>query len=198
MQTETLNHCHVKEERAWLFRSEDTQTTEDEYLHLLHALVYCLKPVSVLETGAFKGFGTAFMAKALKRNGLGRVTSVECAHPAVEWAVENLRVNGVSDWATVVEADSIDFLTHTERTFDFALFDSQLPLRYKELKLCLDRKLLHAGDMCAFHDTSKLRTISPGTPDPQTATLWRELEGEGRIKFVEFPYSRGLVLAQVL
>jgi predicted O-methyltransferase YrrM len=210
-KTETSHHCHVPEERGWLFHSEDTQTTEDEYLHLLHSLVYCLKPLSVLETGTFKGYGTAAMAKALKRNGTGHLVSVEVVPDCVKWGREMLRVNDVADWATIVELDSLDFLKTTTRTFDFALFDSQLPLRCKELKICIERSLLKSGSMCALHDTSRLRTMSAGTPDPQTPLFWKELEELsseygvnmerrffGRIKFIEFPYSRGLVLAQVL
>src|ERR1700690_2693072 len=85
MQIETQNHCHTIEERGWLFHSEDTQTTEDEYLHLLHAAVYCLKPLCVLETGSFKGYGTAAMAKALARNGTGHIISVEHETLCVNW-----------------------------------------------------------------------------------------------------------------
>lgn len=195
---ETQNHCHVLEERGWLFHSEDTQTTEDEYLHLLHAVVYCLKPISVLETGTFKGYGTAAMAKALARNGTGHLISVEREELCVKWGTELLKVNHVEDWATVVQSDSLDYLRTTDRTFDFALFDSQLPLRCKELNICIKRGLLRPGTFCALHDTSRLRTISPGTPDPQTPEFWKELEAIKHIKYLEFPFSRGLVLAQVI
>jgi predicted O-methyltransferase YrrM len=195
---ETLNHCHVIEERGWLFHSEDTQTTEDEYLQLLYALVICLKPLAVLETGTFKGYGTSAMAKGLRYNGTGFLTSIEAVPLAAGWGREMLKVNGVSDWARIVESDSLEFLGQTSQRFDFALFDSQIPLRVKELTVCLDRGLLRTGAMCALHDTSRLRTITPGCPDPNTPQFWKELEAEKRIKFLEFPLSRGLVLAQVI
>lgn len=198
MRMETLNHCHVVEERGWLFHSEDTQTTEDEYLQLLYALVYCLKPESVLETGTFKGYGSAAMAKALRKNGFGKLTTLEVEPIAAKWGEEMLRVNGLSSFAEVVNMDSLEYLSLTDQTFDFALFDSQLILRCQELNMCLDRGLIKSGCMCALHDTSRLRTVTPGTPDPLTVHYWKELESIKRIKFVEFPFSRGLTLAQVL
>jgi predicted O-methyltransferase YrrM len=196
-KVETLHHCHVKEERAWMFTSEDTQTTEHEYLNLLHALVYCLKPLSVLETGTFKGYGTTAMAKALKRNGVGRIVGVEIEMKAAMWAGEMLRVNGVADWADIVVSDSIHYLSTTGRIFDFALFDSQIPLRCKELKICLERGLLRSGSMACLHDTSRLRTTTPGEPDQQAKAHWDEFLSIPGIRFVEFPLSRGLTLLQV-
>jgi predicted O-methyltransferase YrrM len=195
---ETEHHCHVSEERAWLFHSEDTQSTEDEYLHLLHALVYSLKPLSILETGSYKGMATAFMAKALQRNGTGFIRAVEEQALAVRWTEEQLRVNGASQWGKVLHTDSVDYLKRTENVFDFAFFDSQLPLRCKELQICLDRKLLLPGSFFAMHDTSRLRTLTPGEPDPYTPILWNELESIQGIKFLEFPLSRGLILGTVI
>jgi|SRR5579863_3251654 len=198
LKMETLNHCHVEAERAWLFHSEDTQSTEEEYLHLLHSLVLCLKPERVLETGSFRGLGTCVIARALKSNELGHLTSLEVVPRVADWARELLRVNALNEWADVLVENSLEFLSTTDQKFDFALFDSMIPLRCQELTICLDRGLLKTGDMVALHDTSRVRTITPGVPDPQTPQLWKEIEAFSRIKFVEFPFSRGLVLAQIL
>jgi predicted O-methyltransferase YrrM len=206
LKIETENHCHVEEEKGYLFKSEDTQSTEDEYLHLLYALVYALKPRRILETGCFMGMGTAFMAKALKRNSefqdfiphKGLIVSVEIQPKAVEWAREQLRVNAVSDYGLVVCMDSMEFLAEVTGTFDFAFFDSQLHLRAKELQICLDRGILSSGAFFAMHDTSRLRTITPGQHDPESDKMWIELEKIEGIKFLEFPLSRGLVLGQVI
>lgn len=196
-KVETAHHCHVKEERAWMFTSEDTQTTEHEYLNLLHALVYCLKPISVLETGTFKGYGSAAMAKALKRNGVGHLTTIEKDLEAAKWGCAMLSTNGVADWATVIVSDSLEYLKTTPFKFDFALFDSHIPLRCKELKICLERGLLRSGSMAALHDTSRLRTTTPGHPDPETREHWEEFLAIPGIRYVEFPLSRGLTLLQV-
>lgn len=198
LKMETENHCHVAEEKGYLFHSEDTQSTEDEYLHLLHALVYSIKPQSVLETGAFKGMGTCFIAKALRRNGFGQIVSIEKEEVAARWAQELLRVNNLEDWAMIVVNDSLAAIEESQREFDFAFFDSQLHLRCKELQLCLDKGLLRAGAFFAMHDTSRLRTNAPGNPDPYTPKLWEEIESVKGVKFLEFPLSRGLVLGQVV
>lgn len=197
MQAETLNHCHVMEERGWLFRSEDSCSTEEEYAQLLYSLVYCLKPYRVLETGSFKGICTTFMAKALRRNTGGHITSLESNPKCVAWATELLRVNAVSEFATVIETDSMEFLKTTHEEYGFAFFDTLLPLRCKELKICLERGLLKKGAVAALHDTSRLRTVTPGTPDPQTGDYWKDLEAIEGISFIEFPLSRGLTLVQV-
>lgn len=193
-----MHHCHVPEERAWLFESEDTQTTEYEYLNLLYSLISCLKPISVLETGAFKGYGTAMIAKALQKNGMGKVTSLEFQPKAAAWAKELIRINKVEDWAEIVEGDSLEFLRRTKQKYDFAFLDTQLYMRCDELSICISRGILRSGAMFAIHDTSRLRTTSPGKPDPHTAEHWKRFESMTGFSFVQFPYSRGLTLGQVL
>lgn len=205
LKIETLNHCHALEEKGYLFKSEDSGSTEDEYLHLLHALIYALKPLSVLETGAYQGMGTAFICKGLLRNAAaqeyfphrGRIISLEINPKAAAWAREQLRVNKLDGFGTVVEADSMEWLAATAERFDFAFFDSQLPLRVKELQICLDRGILGKGAFWAMHDTSRLRTLTAGSPDPLTPQLWSELDALVGVKFLEFPLSRGLLLGQV-
>lgn len=199
MKTETLNHCHTIEERGWQFHSEDSGTTEEEYLYLLYALVFSLKPVSILETGSYTGHGSVFMARALRRNGNGFLASIETDAGFVPVARKNVEVNEVSEYADIIEADSIEYLKHTTRRFDFAFFDSLLSLRCSELQICLNRGLLQSGHMFAIHDTSKSRILTQGNPDPLTSQYWEELEGmSDRIKWVQFPLSRGLTLGQVL
>lgn len=198
LQMETANHCHVREERAWLFHSMDSGSTEDEYLQLLYALVYCLKPYSILETGAYKGMGTAYMARALKKNGSGKIFSIEIAPGIAEVAQEQLLCNGLGDWGAIVCGDSRDFLRRTALKFDFAFFDSLLPMRCEEINICLERGLLLPGSIFAIHDTSRRRTLSPGVLDPETANHWEQFERISGIKWLEFPLSRGLTLGQVL
>ena len=198
LRQETLNHPHVPAERAELFHSYDSATTEDEYLHLLYSLVYCLKPRTVLETGSWQGVGSCFICRALKRNGVGRLTSIEKAPKVAEVAREQLRINQLDHISEVLTDDSIEYLSVTDKTFDFAFFDSLLPLRCLELNICLDRGILQPGAFFAMHDTSRLRTvINGGGRDTQTEEYWRELLKINRINFLEFPFSRGLVLGQV-
>ena len=198
MQIETLNHCHALAEKGWMFQSEDSETTEEEYLHLLYALVFALKPVSVLETGSDTGHGSVYIARALRRNKQGFLRSLENDPAVAPVARQNLKVNEVNEWAKVIQVDSLVYLKNTEWRFDFAFFDSLLELRCKELQICLERGLLQPGDMFAIHDTSKTRWLSPEVTDPNTARYWEELESMKGIKWLQFPLSRGLTLGQVL
>ena len=199
LKCEALNHPHVPQERAELFRSYDSATTEDEYLHLIYSLVYCLKPLQVLETGSWQGIGSAFICRALRRNGVGHLWTIEKAPKVAEVAREQLRINGLWELGTVITGDSLEWIANTSKKFDFAFFDSLLPLRCVELNLCLDKGLLSSGSFFAMHDTSRLRTtMNGGAVDEQTKDLWREIALIDRVKILEFPYSRGLVLGQVL
>jgi len=197
-KTETLNHCHVMEERGWLFHSEDSISTEEEYLYLLYALIYCLKPFKVLETGTCYGIGTAYICRALQKNGFGHVFSLEIEPQLVKKGWAQLELDGLEEWADIICTDSMEYLANTGEQFDFAFFDSLLPLRTKELKICLERKLLKSGTIFAMHDTSRLRTITPGSPDPQTPIHWKKFEAIEGIRWIEFPLSRGLTLGQVI
>lgn len=199
---ESQVHPHVPSERAILFHSDDPQSTEQEYLQLLYSLVYALKPISVLETGTFVGKGSVFLARALRRNGTGRLTTVDNDSNALKYACANLRNEGLADYVDVVESDSTTFLETTDRKFDFALFDSLLEIRAKEIDICLERKLLRPGSMFAIHDTSHHRVSNWNFErDKSGKWLWEYLERmvleNVDISYVEFPYSRGLVLAQI-
>lgn len=194
---ETNNHPHVPEERAELFKSYDSATTEDEYLHLIYSLVYCLKPLQVLETGSWQGIGSVFICRALGRNGLGHLWSIEKAPMVAQVAREQLRINGLSQWGTVITGDSVDWIKECPKIFDFIFFDSLLPLRCVELNLCLDKGLLRSGRFFAMHDTSRLRITKDERRDVQSEEFWDELGKIDRVKILEFPFSRGLVLGQV-
>lgn len=204
----------MAEERADLFHSYDPCTTEDEYLHVIYSLLYALKPRQVLETGTWQGIGSSFMCQALKRNSIGHLTTIEISPKVAEHAQNQLRINGCSHLADVIVADSRDFLRVTHKRFDFAFFDSLLPHRCQELRICLERHLLNSGAMFAMHDTSKNRTLGIATNevgksmdaiaaddiryDPDTVVHWQEFEAIQDIRYIHFPLSRGLTVGQVL
>lgn len=198
IEIEALHHPHVPEEKGELFHSYDSQSTEEEYLYLLYAITYCLKPRQVLETGSYQGYGSSYIGAALRRNGSGHLTSLEHNDVYFKWAEEQVESNGLEDWVSLVKCESLEFLGGSGRKFDLAFFDSTLPLRTKEFSICLERGLLDCGSMAAFHDTSRLRTDTPGHPDPQTPLFWEEFLAIADIRFIEFPFSRGMILAQVL
>lgn len=197
---ETDFHEHVASERGDLFECHDGGSTELEYLDLIWAFVRVYKPKLILETGALRGFGTVSLARACQANKMGRVVSVEMMHNYVEETQVRLQQAGLTQYATLIEANTMDFLAETDFQFGFAFFDSDLKLRCKEYELCFDRGLVQPGALVAFHDTSATR-VQHGRPDPESKIFWddfEKLKAIGKIKqHVVFPYSRGLVVAKV-
>src|SRR6201997_194408 len=55
----------------------DSMTAEVEVLEFLRTLVTTVKPELVVETGAFLGVSTLWIADGLKRNGFGKIISCE-------------------------------------------------------------------------------------------------------------------------
>jgi predicted O-methyltransferase YrrM len=193
LQRETACHYHVPEERADLFHCHDGGSTEYEYLEVLKALVIALKPLNILETGTYLGYGTLAIAEAIKFNGCGRLTTIDISYDHVQETTD--RLGELNEFVQMLHGDSIKFLEYARETFDFAFFDSDLFIRCREFAICLDRGLLHPGSMAAFHDTSRIRSWPEG-PDPATPLFWKAFELLN-VRFVEFPLSRGMVLAQV-
>ena len=193
-------HEHVASERADLFECHDGGSTELEYLDLIWSFARVYKPKLILETGALRGFGTVALARACQANKFGRVVSVEMMNNYVEETRVRVQQAGLTQYVSMVEANTMDWLTQTDLEFGFAFFDSDLKLRCKEFEICLDRGLLKPGSLAAFHDTSRTR-VQGGRPDPETQIFWTDFQrllDSGRVKqYVEFPFSRGLVVAKV-
>jgi len=195
LQAESHVHEHVPAERADLFHSYDGGSTEFEYLSLLRSLILVLKPDLVLETGVFRGVGTLTIAQALKYNGhRGRLISLD---RDLQW-IDPTRKLIESDElpATVLHIDSIDYLETTSHVFDFAFFDSDLFLRARECEIAIARGILKPGAFFALHDTSRARAWSQSGPDPATKQFW-DLFETLPVRWLEFPYSRGMVVGQV-
>ncbi|HSH88942.1 MAG TPA: class I SAM-dependent methyltransferase [Ramlibacter sp.] len=59
--------------------SRDEQGVHPEEAAVLYMLTRALRPRLVLETGTFKGYSTAEIARALRSNGAGRIVTVDLA-----------------------------------------------------------------------------------------------------------------------
>lgn len=197
LQVESKLHPHVPRERAHLFHSWHDGTTEREYLALLQALICVLKPASILETGTYYGVGTLAIARAIKTNGFGRLVSVDNKPECIREGRSMVHQEGVANVVDFAESDSIEFLKITNRKFDFAFFDTLLSMRCKEFSTCMERGLLEPRTVVAFHDTSRLRTNRNSEPDEETKIFWKDFLALPGIQFIEFPLSRGLIVAQI-
>lgn len=185
--TEIECHPHVPSESAHLFSAHDGGSTEIEYLELLTALVCATKPVQILETGTYFGKGTKALVDGCSRNGFGHVYTIDILAQCDP-------VNG----ATHILEDSLKWLSATDTKFDFAFFDSSLPIRPLELKICVDRGLMSKGSWAVFHDTSRERSSGAGIRDAESIVFWREFYKLRCVsQYVEFPLSRGLMICRL-
>lgn len=173
LQTESVAHPHMAEERAEAFLAYDPGTAEMEVLNWLYATICLTKPAAVLETGSHEGFGTLALAAACRANGFGRVHSVEIAPESCSHAASLLERAGLSAYATIHCADSRDFLRNTPLRFQVGFFDSLPEIRAEEFSICLDRRIL--SRVAVFHDTSPLRTKTlQGWPSEDEHRKFRE------------------------
>lgn len=198
--SELRRHPHVPAERAELFQCYDGESMEIEFLELLYAIVRTTKPERVLVTGAAGGHETVVIARALCHNRVGQVICVDADAKRASRLIRYLEELGLHN-AKVETAEPSAFLLASDARFEVALFDSVLEHRPDELRICLERDLLPAGAVVVVHDTSRLRVLPSGDPDPATASFWgavAKLEVCARLRGpVEWPLSRGLLLWQV-
>lgn len=82
---------------------------------ILYGLIRSMKPSVIVEVGAYRGYGTAWMAQAAKENGIGHVYaiynfSLKQFTPDRDAAVahfwDNLARLGLTDYVTLIEGDS--------------------------------------------------------------------------------------------
>lgn len=129
----------------------------------LYCLIRALRPRSVLEVGTHIGASTLYIARALKNNGEGAVTTVDILD--VNAADGPWRMLGLPmpprDFAeklgcrapiNFVAQKSIDFMMHTDRKFDFIFLDGDHGARtvYREVAAAL--RVLSPGGIILLHD----------------------------------------------
>ncbi len=193
---ESIAHPHSPEERAGLFLTHNTGSTEIETLNWLHATICLTKPASILETGALDGLGTIALAAACRDNGLGKVHSVEIDSGACERLATRMRRHGLSDFVAVHCSDSLEFLRTTELVFDFGFFDSLSQIRAEEYRICLRRGIIRG--IAAFHDTSVHRSKTlPNEPAAAVQDAYRSAirglaQDPRNSGFFEHTLSRGM------
>ncbi len=170
------------EPRRW--RMYDSMTAEFEVLEFLRTLVTTLKPRLIVETGAFLGVSTLWMAEGLRRNGEGRILSCEFDPVVYAKAQEKISASELRDWIDLRNASSLAM--QVEGTIDLLFSDSDLDIREQEVRRFLPQMNPHG--LILMHDASS----HPGT----VRDAAKRLEAEGLISLVLLPTPRGLVIAQ--
>ena len=162
----------------------DSMTAEAEVLEFLRILITTIKPALVVETGAFLGVSTLWIAEGLKANGFGKIISCEYDPLVFAKAKEKIAASGLSDWIELRNESSLEM--HIEGTIDIFFSDSDMPIREAEVKRFLHQ--IRPTGLILLHDASShLKTVREAA---------FHLESEGLVSAIFLPTPRGLVLAQ--
>ncbi|HLI63467.1 MAG TPA: class I SAM-dependent methyltransferase [Terriglobales bacterium] len=162
----------------------DSMTAEVEVLEFLRTLVTTVKPELVVETGAFMGVSTLWIAEGLRLNGFGRIISCECDDKVFAVAKQKIEASDLCDLIELRRDSSLEM--QVEGTIDLFFSDSDMPVREQEVRRYLPQ--ISPFGLILMHDASShLKQV-------REAAL--KLEREGLISVVMLPTPRGLVVAQ--
>jgi glycosyltransferase involved in cell wall biosynthesis/protein-L-isoaspartate O-methyltransferase len=137
---------------AQLWSMFDGWTAEIEVLDFLYALVRMTKPNRVLETGTWLGRSGIAIGSALRDNGFGHLLTIERSEEVATTAARNIKEQELGEVITLHVGKSLEIEVGHE-TYDFALFDSDIPLRATEFKKFYGK--LEPGAIVVFHDTAE-------------------------------------------
>lgn len=109
----------------------NTGSPEVEVCKFLQLFVELVKPQYILETGTYKGYSSAYMAKGLKENKEGRLETLEIGVHHIKDAKKLWEEMKVSEFIDVHEISSLEFTPTQE--YDLIFLDSEPEIRYREL-----------------------------------------------------------------
>lgn len=162
----------------------DSMTAEAEVLEFLRTLVTTVKPDLIVETGAFMGVSTVWMAEGLKANGFGKIISCEMDPVVFAKAEERVDASGLREWIDLRMQSSLDMAV--EGRIDLLFGDSDMPVREQEVRRFLPQ--INPYGLIVLHDASShLKVVRAAA---------QRLESEGLLSCVYLPTPRGLVVAQ--
>jgi caffeoyl-CoA O-methyltransferase len=179
----TSPHAECLEPELW--SAPDDASSEHEVSFFLRALTRLAKPRLIIETGSFHGFTTVALAAALQDNDRGKVISLELDPVAAAVARERIASAGLSRWATVTVASSLEW--SPEEPIDMAFLDAGSGWHRAHEFMHL-RDHMHPGTLVAVHDTA--------TKNRLPRHSFEALAAMGLLAPVWVSCPRGLLLAQ--
>lgn len=162
----------------------DSMSAEVEVLDFLEALVSTIKPRLIVETGTFAGLSTIKMAQGLRKNGFGKLISLELDAHVFAKAKSRIEESGLSEWIELRNESSLQATIVGE--IDLLFSDTKSEIREREVRRFLGQISPHG--IVLMHDSaSNLKIV-------REAVL--RMEAEGLISAVFLPTPRGLAIAQ--
>lgn len=128
---------------------------------VLYGLIRSMKPDVIVEVGTYRGFGAAWMAKAVQENNKGRVYCIDnfsltdhesrVGSDARTHLNRNLEALGVKEWTTLIDGDSDKI--EWPRQIDFAYIDGWhgYTAVHRDFENCVER----GAELIAFDDTTQ-------------------------------------------
>lgn len=120
-----------------------------------YALVRCLRPQHVVETGTDKGLGSVVLAAALLRNGKGRLTTIDI-NPNAGYLIAG-RYSSVVDFRI---GDSVAVLKGLDTGIDVFLHDSDHSAEYEAAEFAAITERLEAGALIMSDNAHATNVLS--------------------------------------
>jgi len=139
------------------FNTGGVETAVGEFLY---GLVRMIRPDNIFETGTHHGISSSYMAKALKDNNKGMLTTLEISKECINISKQRWENLLVADYVFSDKEDTINYDLETD--VDLMFLDSEPYLRFKELRRFFPR--LKHGGYVFVHDMP--RSICQGNYNP--------------------------------
>ncbi len=136
-----------------------------------YAIVRLTRPQVVVETGTDKGLGSATLARALQRNGTGRLLTIDTNPQA------GSLLAGFHDVAEIWTGDSVAMLQDVRQTIDLFIHDSLHTQAHELAELAAIEDRIDADSI----------VISDNSHATQALPLWSEKVGRRFLFFAEKP-----------
>ena len=162
--------------------------------NLIFSLAVSLRPRRVLEIGTHIGMGAVIIGHALKRNGYGKLITLEPAAHYQRIASKNITAARVADHVTLVGLFSYEEqckeLLRAEAPFELIFIDGAHDYESAAHDIALCSELLCTNGIIVLHDVGALS----GSLDPtgqggvrQALADFCDVNTEYRVIFLEFP-----------
>ncbi len=205
--SEPAAHPDTRGIKAELYSCPDSTGTEVEFLDLLNSFIVSTKPSRILETGTYKGIGTAALAYGLKYNfdssrHEGHLISLETDNELAQGSIDRIKRCGLDSFVTIKVGSSVETLQSLESTeglFDLVFFDSSRPIRPLEFEVLHKRHLLSPSALLVFHDTATA-PVKASCTEAVKQTEYRhaieQIVRDYRLDCISLEMSRGLTIIQ--
>lgn len=173
----------------------DTGSLETEVGEFLYGLVRMVKPEKILETGSYHGISTSYMADALKKNGFGKLTTLEYEQINLNTTRIQLAEFGLLGFVNTEYVSSLNY--QPKEQFDLIFLDTEPGIRFQELVKYYP--FLKPGGFVFIHDLHE--GMSQDGPTLNGMEKWpygplpeeiKNLVKDGELKPFYFRTPRGL------